>query len=226
MAEIGVDMGRFESSARLASWAGACPGNNESGGKRKSGRTRKGSKWLAANLAEAAEAAGAHQGHLSRRPVHPACGAASAMPRPERPSSTPSSWPPTTSSTGGVPYNDLGADWHQKRRPEAHARRLANQIEALGDQVTIEPNGSRLNTDHRSGLRPERGSAPHPDLARLGYRVFVQFPGTMAEVCHRRAAPRRSHLPDGSAARDPTAPTGAVRDRGAGQSSADSPRPC
>jgi hypothetical protein len=37
-----------------------------------------------------------------------------------------------------VPYNDLGADWFQRRRPEAHARRLAHQIEALGYRVTIE----------------------------------------------------------------------------------------
>ena len=38
-----------------------------------------------------------------------------------------------------VPYRDLGADWFQRRRPEAHARRLAHQIEALGFRVTIEP---------------------------------------------------------------------------------------
>ena len=56
VAEIGVDMARFLTSGRLASWAGMCPGNHESGGKRKrkSGRARKGSKWLAANLAQAA----------------------------------------------------------------------------------------------------------------------------------------------------------------------------
>ena len=50
IAEIGVDMGRFETSARLASWAGMCPGNHESAGKRKSGKTRKGSKWLVIGL--------------------------------------------------------------------------------------------------------------------------------------------------------------------------------
>ncbi|HLF47833.1 MAG TPA: IS110 family transposase, partial [Methylomirabilota bacterium] len=62
IAEIGVDMGRFGSSARLASWAGMCPGNHESAGKRKSGKTPKGSKWLGAHLAEAAEAAGRSKG--------------------------------------------------------------------------------------------------------------------------------------------------------------------
>jgi transposase len=137
VAEIGVDMGRFETSARLASWAGVCPGNHESGGKRKSGRTRKGSKWLAANLNQAAEAAGRTKdtylgaqftrlrgriGHAKAKKAveHSILVAAFHI------------------LAGGVPYNDLGADWHQRRRPEAHARRLAHQIEALGYRVTIE----------------------------------------------------------------------------------------
>ncbi len=57
VAEIEVDMGRFATSAHLASWAGLCAGNNESAGKHASGRTRKGSKWLRSGLVEAAKAA-------------------------------------------------------------------------------------------------------------------------------------------------------------------------
>jgi transposase len=55
-------MARFVSPARLASWAGDCPGNHESGGKSESGRARKGSRWLASYLAEAAETAGRSKG--------------------------------------------------------------------------------------------------------------------------------------------------------------------
>ncbi len=57
MAEIGVDRGRFPSAKHLASWAGGCPGNNESAGKRKRGQTTKGSKFLRTALVEAAWAA-------------------------------------------------------------------------------------------------------------------------------------------------------------------------
>ena len=119
--EIGVDMTRFGTSARLASWAGMCPGNHESGGKRKSGKARKASKWLAANLAQAAEPAGrskdtylgAQFARLRGRVGHP-------------------------KARKAVEHSILGADWFQKRRPDAYARRLARRIEALGYRVDIE----------------------------------------------------------------------------------------
>lgn len=68
VAGTGADMGRFASSAHLASWAAMCPGNNESAGKHASAKTRKGSKWLRGALVESAGAAArAKSGYLRSR---------------------------------------------------------------------------------------------------------------------------------------------------------------
>jgi transposase len=66
LAELGDDMSRFPTAAHAASWTGICPGNNESAGKRKSGRTRKGNRWLRATLVECARGAvRARHGYLA-----------------------------------------------------------------------------------------------------------------------------------------------------------------
>lgn len=66
IAEIGVDMSVFANERRLAAWAGVCPGNNESGGKRLSGRTRKGNVHLRTALVEASMSAVRKKGSYLR----------------------------------------------------------------------------------------------------------------------------------------------------------------
>ena len=69
IAETGGDMSAFPTAKHLASWAGMCPGNDESAGKRRSGRTRNGSKWLRATLIEAAKAASRTRNTYLARPI-------------------------------------------------------------------------------------------------------------------------------------------------------------
>lgn len=137
IAEMGVDMGRFGSPGRLASWAGMCPGQHESAGRSRSGKTRKGSKWLSAHLREAAKAAAQSKGtYLSAqyRRLRGRRGGAKATVAVQH-SILIAAY---HMLERGLPYQDLGADWFITRSPEQRARKLLHELRHLGYEVTIE----------------------------------------------------------------------------------------
>ncbi len=137
IAEIGVDMSVFPSERQLASWAGQCPGNNQSAGKRRSGRTRKGSKWLDQALKDAAMAAiRTNDSYLQAqyRRLRPRVGHGRAIGAVKH-TIICACWHMLTT---GELYRDLGGDYFRRRDPERQARRLIKQLQALGHTVTLQ----------------------------------------------------------------------------------------
>jgi hypothetical protein len=138
VAECGIDMTVFPTVGHFVSWAAICPGTNQSGRKRGSGKTRKGDSWLRTALTLAARGAARSKGTYlashywqlrGRRGDPKAIGATRhdiliAYYHIVR---------------DRIPYQELGPDWLARRRsPEQRTRRLVKQLEALGHHVTLE----------------------------------------------------------------------------------------
>ena len=138
VAEMGANMDQFGSAGQLAKWAGICPGNNESGGKRLSGKTPKGNIWLRRALCEAAWAAsrtkdtylGAQYKHFIVRKgkkktivavAHSMLRIAYYL------------------LTRQCPYAELGGDFFDRVNQEAVRSRLVKKLVSLGYQVTLTP---------------------------------------------------------------------------------------
>ena len=138
VSEIGIDMSRFETAGHLISWAGLCPKNDQSAGKRRSTRMKKGAPWLKSTLIQCAWCASRTKGSYlqaqylrlrSRRGAKKAvCAVAASI---------------LTAVyhmlKNGTIYQDLGASYFDNRAKDKQALRLVNRLKNLGFEVQITP---------------------------------------------------------------------------------------
>jgi transposase len=136
VAELGVEMERFPTHRHLASWAGMCPGQHGSGGKRKSGKTRRGSPWLKSALVEAA--------HAVKRQRHPYAGAQFrrlASRRGVRRAAIAVGHSLLVAAyhilAFGIEYDELGAQYFDERDRQNVVRRSVRRLEGLGYTVQL-----------------------------------------------------------------------------------------